>query len=98
MNAGTAFAGGFGQGLGKSTCWVAAELYGGWFEPRTVLVREWLLGPFSEHLFGRAAMVVYRRFGERIANALKRWPQFKPPFLAVFNLALRKATEVNDAQ
>jgi hypothetical protein len=85
-------ASGVGQGLGKSLgCWVAAEIFGGWSEPRTVLVRTWLHGDFSRHRFGRIVVALYMRFGERTAKAIHQHPSLRWVFLPVFNVALRRA-------
>jgi hypothetical protein len=84
--AGTAFAGGFGQGMGKSMggggsfggggfgggggdggCWIAAELYGGWGDPRTRVIRAWFLGPMNGSILGR----LYLRYGERVAKQIR---------------------------
>lgn len=74
------------KGLG---CWVAAAIYGGWDEPRTVLVRSYIFGEFSTTWYGSLLARIYIKIGERIA---------KIPFLVraltpLFNLALRKAQE-----
>ena len=55
-------------GGGKSGCWVAAELYGGWFAPETISIREWLgktwwMRPFS---------LFYGKFGQRWAEWIRR--------------------------
>jgi hypothetical protein len=87
-------ASGVGQGIGQSVgkgCWVAAEIFGGWYEPRTVLVRTWLHEEFSQHRFGRIVVALYMRFGERAAGAIRRYPFLRRVFLPVFNAALRKA-------
>jgi hypothetical protein len=78
----------FGGGKG---CWIAAEIYGGWSEPRTVLVREWLHGSFSKHRLGRVVVRLYMRLGERTAVLIRRWPLLRRPFLAIFDQALKRA-------
>jgi hypothetical protein len=91
---GNSVATGLGQlltGNSKSACWIAAELYGGWSEPRTVLVRGWLFGEFRKSLFGRVVTDLYLRFGEGIAAQIHKHPPLQCVFLPIFNLALRKA-------
>lgn len=72
-------------------CWIAAVVFDGWFDPRTVKVRRWLLENFSKTLIGEVVVRLYLRFGERTARVIKRVPILKPPFKLLFNLALMKA-------
>lgn len=78
-------------GAGRGKCWIAAELYGGWYEPRTVLVRAWLNCEFCEHWYGRVTMFVYGLTGRPIAAALRRFPSLKPFFRLLFDAALYEA-------
>ena len=75
----------------NSGCWIAAEIYGGWMEPRTVLVRTWLNGEFTKRAIGRATMALYLRFGQRIAKYVKRYPALKALLRPLFDAALRRA-------
>ena len=55
------------QGIGAViACWVAAELYGGWSDPRTKTLQAWFLGPANGSLLHR----LYLRYGERLAEAI----------------------------
>jgi hypothetical protein len=81
-------------GISKIPCWIAAELYGGWQEPRTVSIREWLCGPVSEYPLGRFIVDLYRRFGERLADAVHRHRSLRWIFTRIFNAALRQARKV----
>jgi hypothetical protein len=72
-------------------CWIAAEIFGGWYEPRTVLVREWLVGDFSRSAIGAVVLKLYMRFGERIAAGIRKHVSLRRIFTPIFNLALRKA-------
>lgn len=65
--AGTAL-GGFGAG--RSSCWVAAELYGGWYAPRVVAIRNWLLN--SNNFLVRTFAAFYLRFGYQWACAIRK--------------------------
>lgn len=69
-------------------CWVASAYFGGWFEPRTILVRSYLNGPFSETWYGKPIMYLYGKFGQRIA----RHPRIVKMLGPLFELALRKAS------
>jgi hypothetical protein len=93
LSAGSAFAGGFGGGLGKSACWIAAELYGGWNEPRTELVRLWLNQVFRKRWYGGLVMAAYKRWGERVAAGLKkpRHILWRNAFRTLFDAALAEA-------
>lgn len=76
------------SGLG---CWVAAELYGGWLNPRTILVRKWIFGDFCRTASGQFLSNVYLRHGEKTARAIRRFPVLRLVFLPIFNLALWRA-------
>ncbi|MGA8529253.1 MAG: hypothetical protein WB622_06025 [Acidobacteriaceae bacterium] len=86
---------GFGQGQtwGPGGCWVAAEIFGGWEEPRTVLVRNWLNTEFRKSLLGGLVMRFYLAFGERIAAGVRRSKLLRVALTPLFELALRKAEE-----
>lgn len=90
IQSGVAFAGGAGQAFGKG-CWIAAELYGGWYEPRTVLLRSWLFGPFKQTWHGKVLTNFYLRFGEATAGAIRRRPLLRSIFQRVFDRALKHA-------
>lgn len=49
-------------------CWVASELYGGWFAPETMAIRGWLLRTWYMAPF----VVLYRRFGKQWASLIHR--------------------------
>jgi len=75
----------------KPGCWIAAELYGGWNDPRTIDVRRWIFGDFAKTYVGRVACELYLLFGERIAEMIHRHRWMRKPFKALFDCALRKA-------
>lgn len=81
-------AGGMGA---KPFCWIAAELYGGWDDPRTKLVRSWLAEEFSKSRVGAAVLALYSHFGERVAAVVKRNMTVRAFFRWLFNQALKKA-------
>lgn len=104
------FGNAFGQSLGKTLgggnggaqiaakaigCWIAAELYGGWDDPRTDTVRQWIFGTFaSSGIIPLLLAKGYMRYGERTAAAIHRWPILRRVFLPLFNRALKKAQGV----
>jgi|SRR5215831_1784121 len=68
-------------------CWVAAELYGGWFEPETVAIRNWL---------GRTWWMVpfvwfYTIVGQRWARAIRRNSRLRSVTRRLFDTFLRFA-------
>ncbi len=75
----------------KPGCWIAAEVYAGWFDPRVNLVRGWIFGPFAQTRIGGIAARAYLRFGERVAGLIRRHELLRAPFRALFDVALRKA-------
>jgi hypothetical protein len=78
---------------GLKSCWIAAELYGGWNDPRTDLVRTWLALDFGRKLHGRVVLKLYMLFGERIAHYIKDHPRTRAVFQRLFDKALARAEE-----
>lgn len=92
IGAGQQFASGFGKTVGS--CWIAAELYGGWDNPRTHLMRLWLNHDFAKR--GRIqAMVLkaYIRWGKRVAGWLRSDFVLRSIFQRVFDAGLVQAEE-----
>jgi hypothetical protein len=87
------FAEGAGQGVGKAAlgCWIASEIFGGWYEPRTVLVREWLNVEYAKTFPGNVVMVLYRAIGREVAWLAHRFPPLKWALTPLFNKALSRA-------
>ena len=52
-------------------CWVAAELFGGWKDRRTEMVRYWLRNVYSKTFIGYIFCHLYLRFGERVARQVR---------------------------
>lgn len=68
---GSSFAGGLGSGLGKYLgCWIAARLWGGWADRRTILVRLWIRLELSRSWRGRLLSGLYLRHGRWTADWL----------------------------
>lgn len=88
-----AFTGGLGAGAAKSVlgCWIAAELYGGWDDSRTVLARNWIFG--NRSVVVRFFAKVYLKFGRSIAEHIKTHATSRWFFQKVFDWVLRKAEE-----
>lgn len=72
--------GGGTAAAGNIWCYVAAAIYGGWDDARTVLIREWLGAEFAKRWYGDTVLALYARFGERISkNRFAVW-LLKPLF------------------
>jgi hypothetical protein len=82
-----------GGSFGTLGCWIAAELYGGWDDPRTIAVRKWIFTDFAKSRFERMVCALYLKFGKQMAEQIRKHPILRKPFLALFNRALRKAEQ-----
>ncbi len=84
----------FAQGAGMAAgggCWIAAELYGGWEDPRTLLVRSWIFGAFRQSWYGELLCRAYLRWGEGLAEAIKVRRRLRAGFQWLFDRALKAA-------
>lgn len=90
IQAGVSAAGAYGKAKG---CWIAAELWGGWEDPRTITVRRWLFLDFQNSWYGSLILRAYVRWGEGIARAIKTRRRLRWLFQLLFNKALKIATE-----
>lgn len=76
---------------GAAGCWIAAEIFGGWNDQRTIDVRTWLHTKFRKTFIGRMAMALYLRFGESVADLIHDGVLPRGPFKWLFNRALKAA-------
>jgi hypothetical protein len=83
----------FASGYGKNFCWIAAELYGGWEDPRTILVRMWLQIAFARRWYGLLLLAAYARWGEKMAARIKTQRRLRRFFQWVFDGLLAQAEE-----
>lgn len=92
---------GFGQigsaAIGKY-CWLAAELWGGWTDPRTELMRLWLGRDFGRRWYGAPLVAAYARFGERLAAAIRVRPKLRRAVDWIFSAGLKRAQAWEQAQ
>ena len=79
------------QGSVGQSCWIAAAVYDGWDDPRTIDVREWLVTEFVKTFTGRVVMWMYVKFGRQTARLVKHSLLLKKVFKSLFDLALAKA-------
>lgn len=73
-----------------SGCWIAEAIYGT-NDPRTLLVRAYLNGPFKQTAFGRAVMSLYQRYGRAIAAQVRKHGWLKRALQPLFDKALDHA-------
>ena len=83
-------AGGFG-GIFAKGCWVAAAVYDGWEDQRTLDVRHWLFTEWNQTFVGNAVCRLYLRFGERVAQEIPKHPWLKHSCKWLMDKALAKA-------
>ena len=91
--AGTAL-GGYLYGQGK--CWIAAELFGGWKNPRTILVRKWLAKDFSQHWYGRKFNQWYSANGRKMAKRIQTNRPLRWAFQKLFDYFLAQASKAKE--
>jgi hypothetical protein len=74
-------------------CWIAAEVYGGWDDPRVDLVRNWIFNVWAaESWIGWGVSRLYLRVGQPVAWLLQHSDWLKRGFRRLFDVALRKGT------
>ena len=70
----------------KIPCWIAAAVYGGWDNPRVDIVRQFIFNDWAKRsLIGKLAAKAYMKFGERIAEHVKKSPMLKALFRNLFD-------------
>ena len=81
-------AGGFSQGLGSAaggalfgSCWVASEIFGGWFEPKTCATRY-----FVNFLAPEWFKNMYLKYGKKFARFISNKPIIKVILRPIFEL------------
>ena len=74
-------------GFGKLFCWIAARLYGGWDNPRTQLVRWYLLTDFGKKWYGAPVVALYAQIGQWASKRDMLVKMVEP----LFGLALAQA-------
>ena len=74
-------------------CWIAAVLFGGWTQRRTVMVRYWLKNVYSKTFIGGIFYWLYTRYGERSAEVVREYRLARAMAKPVYNWFLLKAQE-----
>lgn len=75
----------------SSKCWVAAELYGGWYSCETILIRKYLHDYVSRHWLGKWFDLAYGKYGIFWAKYIKTHRCWRWIALQVFSRFLRQA-------
>jgi hypothetical protein len=92
MNGALQAGGQFAAGYGKSVCWIAARVFGGWDDYRTQLVRLWLHEEFGKSWYGELLVRLYIAHGEWIAEQIMpRYKRVDRFFAWLFEKALAHA-------
>jgi hypothetical protein len=73
-------------------CWVAEALYGV-EDPRTLLLRAWLMVAYNERRPGWVFIAIYQRFGRATANLIRRGCLPRGLFHRVFDVLVDKALD-----
>lgn len=79
--------GGAALGQMKPWCWVAAELYGGWYSREVVTIRVWL----AEKWYMTPFVWLYRQIGPQWACAIRESQSLRRSTEMLFDLFLRAA-------
>ena len=77
---------------GFTPCWIAAELYGGWYEPKTILARKYV----SSDRFPKFLYNLYMKYGERVAGFIGKYKFIKPLFRPIFDTFVNRGRYIND--
>jgi hypothetical protein len=72
-------------------CWIAAELFDGWKDPRTRKVRKWLREEFSKHWYGRMFNRWYSKNGQKVAKRIQSNQPMRWAFQKLFQWFLKQA-------
>lgn len=78
---------------GAGMCWIAASLWNGWTDRRTVMVRYWLKNVYSKTFIGGIFCWLYSRYGERVAKQVRERRQVRSAVSPLFSWFLLKAQE-----
>jgi len=72
----------------RKYCWIAAEAFGGWDDPRTQTVRNWLATKVEPTYLGSKIVALYSRYGERVARTMRQSTLVKALFSVIARGAL----------
>ena len=72
-------------------CWLAAAVYDGWDDPRTIMVRDWLFNKWARTFIGWIVTRVYLALGEKLAKQVAARPWLRRIAKRLLDIALREA-------
>lgn len=84
---GAALGGGFSKG-GLFGCWIAAEIFGGWFKEETIKVRNFIFGKFAKTWYGSILAKNYTKHGQ--------WAARKPAIVWALTPLFKMALQVSE--
>ena len=73
-------------GGGLFGCWIAAEIYGGWYEPKTILARKFV----NSDEFPKWLYNLYMKYGKEIANFIRKYKFIKPILKPIFDIFVKR--------
>lgn len=76
-----------------AACWVAAELFDGWLDRRTCMVRYWLKNSYSKTFLGGMFYSLYLRYGQRAAAMVRAHRSMRYAVRPMFAYFLAEAQE-----
>ena len=79
-----------GSGTHTRICWIAEVLYGA-ADPRTHLIRMWLVDVYSKTAIGSIVVALYKLFGRELAALVKRSSLLRRIVRPVFEAGLVRA-------
>jgi hypothetical protein len=74
-------------GFGALFCYVAAAIWGGWYEPETIMVRHWLRTEFARIWYGKPVLWFYTKTGHWVSKQRMLVRMLTP----LFEMALERA-------
>jgi hypothetical protein len=77
-------------GSSFGNCWIAAELYGGWYEPKTILARRYV----NSDRFPKLLYNLYMKYGERVAGFIRKHKFVKPLFRPIFDIFVNRGKRI----
>jgi hypothetical protein len=80
-------------------CWIAAELYGGWEDPRVILLRVWLHTEFRKRWYGPVVLWAYHKWGAQVAAAIRKPKNhlWRDAFKELFDVGVEQSEQWHDA-
>ena len=78
------------HGIMTGGCWIAAELYGGWYKPRTILARKFV----NSSKFPKILFNLYMKYGKQTARFIKKYKFMKLILKPIFDIFVTKGRKI----